>query len=70
MYAIEFHTTITNGIIEVPHCYLSHIAKHVKVIVLMEETQQKTGLLAQLLQTPLKLEQFTPLTREEIYEHA
>ena len=70
MYAIEFHTTITNGMIEVPHYYLSNVTKHVKVIVLMEKTHQKTGMLAQLLRTPLKLKHFTPLTREEIYERA
>ncbi len=68
MYAIEFHTTITNGMIEVPQYYLPHLAKHAKVIVLMEETHQKTGILAQLFQTPLKLKHFTPLTREEIYD--
>ena len=69
MHAIEFQTTINHGIIEVPKQYLHQLSKYAKVIVLMEEeTSQQKGLLAQLLQQPLKCHDFTPLRREEIYE--
>lgn len=68
MYAIEFQATIHNGMIEVPRHYHSQLSKHAKVIVLMEETPQQTGLLAQLLQHPLTCPDFTPLPREEIHE--
>jgi hypothetical protein len=68
MHAIEFHTTINHGIIEVPKQYLPQLSKYAKVIVLMEETSQQKGLLAQLLQQPIKRHHFTPLRREEIYE--
>jgi len=68
MYAIEFQTTISEGIIEVPKQYLHQLSTHAKVIVLMEETPQKTGVVAELLQHPLKRQHFTPLARKEIYE--
>ncbi len=68
MHAIEFQTTIHEGIIEVPKQYLQQLSPHAKVIVLMEETPQKTRVVTELLQHPLKRHHFTPLTREEIYE--
>jgi hypothetical protein len=68
MHAIEFQTTISHGIIEIPQQFRHHLSKHAKVIVLMEETPKKTGSVAQLLQHPVKREHFTPLSREEIYE--
>jgi len=68
MQAIEFQTTISNGIIEVPKQYRHQLSKYAKIIVLMEEIPQKTGIVTQLLQHPLKPQHFRPLTREEIYE--
>jgi ureidoglycolate hydrolase len=68
MHAIEFQATINQGIIEIPQQYRHQLSKHAKVIVLMEETPQKTGIVTQLLQHPLKRQHFTPLNREEIYE--
>ena len=68
MHAIEFQATIQNGMIEVPTYYRSQLSKHAKVIVLMDETPEQTGLLAQRLQHPLTRTDFTPITREEIYE--
>ncbi len=68
MHAIEFQTTIHEGIIEVPKQYLHQLSSHVKVIVLMEEMSQRRGMVTELLQHPLKRQHFTPLSREEIYE--
>ena len=69
MHAIEFQTTINHGIIEIPQQFRHQLSKHAKVIVLMEEeTPKKTGMVAQLLQHPLKRQDFIPFTREKIYE--
>jgi len=68
MQAIEFQATIRDGVIKIPDRYHVKTAKHAKVIVLMEETPEPTGLLAQLLQKPLVRPDFTPLTREEVYD--
>ena len=46
MHAIEFQATIQDGMIEVPAYYRSQLSKHAKVIVLMDEGPEQTGLLA------------------------
>ncbi len=68
MHAIEFQTTIHEGVIEVPKQYLHQLSSHAKVIIVMEEMPQRTGIVTELLQHPLKRQHFTPLNREEIYE--
>ncbi len=68
MHAIEFQTTIHEGIIEVPKQYLHQLSTHARVIVLMEEAPQNTGVVRELLRHPFKRPHFTPLTREDIYE--
>jgi bifunctional DNA-binding transcriptional regulator/antitoxin component of YhaV-PrlF toxin-antitoxin module len=71
MYAIEFSTKIKNGIIEIPKEYRNKLKDkdNVKVILLSEEEQEITSdIIERLMDSPLKVENFTPLTREEIYE--
>jgi len=69
MYAIEFQTKVENGHIEIPTEFKDRLAGCVRVIVLAEEQPAKTDLLDRLLADPIKLEDFKPLTREELYEH-
>lgn len=38
MYAIEFQTTIKNNTIEIPKAYQGRLSRHVRVILLNEET--------------------------------
>lgn len=70
MYAIEFKTKIKNGIIKVPKEYIDTLRENVKVIVLKDEKvkQKKVNMIDRLLNTPLKINSFKPLTKEEIYE--
>ena len=73
MYAIEFQTKVENGHIEIPAEFKDQLTGCVRVIVLAEEQPHETGvartdLLDQLLANPIQLENFAPLTREEIYE--
>ncbi|MFQ5435033.1 MAG: hypothetical protein ACE5FD_09170 [Anaerolineae bacterium] len=53
MYAIEFQTTVKNGIIKVPAKYSASLGELVRVIVLSEEKQPtvKTLTAADLLQS-------------------
>jgi len=68
MYAIEFRAKIKNGIIEVPKEYRNRLKDNVKVILLSEEEGITSNMIERLMDSPLKVENFTPLTREEIYE--
>jgi hypothetical protein len=70
MYAVEFQAQIKNGTIEIPEAYRSHFKKRVRVILLAEEESSTMTLIDQLLQHPLKVAGFKPLTREEMYERS
>ena len=71
MRAIEFQTTIKNGIIEIPREYLDnlrHLSHLVRVILLVETPSQSVvNFIDHLLACPLQVKGFRPLTREEIY---
>ena len=68
MYAVEFQTIIKNGVIEIPKEHRREFQHSVRVILLAEDIAQTTiNLVDQLLSRPLHLENFHPLTREEIH---
>ena len=68
MYAIEFQTRVMNGSIEIPDEFKDKLAGLVRVIVLTKEKAAENDMISRLLASPIKLENFKPLTREEIYE--
>ena len=70
MYAVEFQAQIKNGTIEIPEVYRSRLKERVRVILLAEEESTTENLIDQLLQHPIKLAEFKPLGREEIYEQS
>jgi hypothetical protein len=68
MYAVEFMTKIKEGMIEVPEAHRKRFKDTVKVILLSEEEIEGNGdMIARLLEHPLPLPDFTPLTREEAH---
>ena len=67
MYAVEFQANVKNGIIEIPARYRSQLKQRVRVIVLAEPDDQPGNLIDQLLETPLHVKGFKPLTRDELY---
>ena len=68
MFAIEFQTTVKNGIIEIQRQYLRNLTHRVRVILLVEEVSKTTvNFIDQLLAHPVRVKGFRPLTREEIY---
>ncbi|HMQ51031.1 MAG TPA: hypothetical protein PKE64_12385 [Anaerolineae bacterium] len=68
MIAIEFQTSVKNGIIEIPEEYRDQVAGAVRVIVLRQPPKDQEGILARLLKNPIQDPSFKPLTRDEIYQ--
>jgi len=69
MYAAEFRTRIKNGIIEVPEVYKKRFKTNVKVIILADEkAESPSDIIDELLRSPVKMPNFIPLKREEIYD--
>ena len=67
MQAIEFQTRIENGAILIPEEYKSQLTGPVRVIVMTEDRSVDSSMIQELLANPLKVPDFKPLTREEIY---
>jgi hypothetical protein len=70
MYAVEFQATIKDGAIEIPEVYRHRFRERVRVILLAEEESTTVNLIDQLLQHPLKVPEFKPFTRDEMYERS
>ena len=68
MQAVEFQAKIKNGVIEIPAQYKDKLKEIVRVIILSEENESPTNFIDQLLASPLKISDFKPLSRTEIYE--
>jgi len=70
MHAFEFQTKVRNGSIEIPGEYKDKITGSVRVIILAESEYKlaTANMIDRLLTNPLKLDNFKPLTREQIYE--
>jgi hypothetical protein len=67
MYAVEFRAKVKNGTIEIPSQYRDRLTDEVKVIVLAETQARTDNLIDQLLEKPLQVKGFKPLSRDEIY---
>ena len=70
MHAVEFRAKIKNGMIEIPAQYKDKLKEIVRVIILTDEGESTTNLIDQLLVSPLKIKNFKPLSRAEIYERS
>lgn len=69
MQAVEFQTKLKNGVIKVPEKFVSEIkGRQVRVIILAEEKDEPYDIITELINNPLEVENFKPLTRGEIYE--
>lgn len=72
MYAVEFRTKIKNGMIELPKRLKGTITDTVKVIILKEDPSALPitpgpDMIDRLLASPLQIQGFHPLTRDEIH---
>ena len=69
MYAVQFQTQITDGIIKIPEKYKKKVKRYAKVILITEEIAEKSSdIIDELLECPLQLSDFKPFKREEIYD--
>jgi hypothetical protein len=69
MTTIEFHATVKNGVIEIPTEYLDQINNQVRVILVPEsEKSHQSNLIDQLLEKPVRIHDFRPLKRDDLYE--
>ena len=68
MEAVEFQTKVKDGFIEIPEVYRNRFKDRVRVIVIADEQNLGVDLIKQLLENPLNVVGFRPLTRAEIYE--
>jgi hypothetical protein len=74
MYAVEFKARVRDGSIVVPRKYRHLLTDAVKVIVMKEDVPEQTVLPAEmtaidrLLAEPLRIAEFRPFTRDEVYE--
>jgi hypothetical protein len=72
MQAIEFETRLSQGTIPVPESLHLVDGRRVRVLLLLEEKEEHTvksyDAIADLLDNPMVLNDFQPLTREQAYE--
>jgi hypothetical protein len=71
MESVQFTTKIKNGKIEIPEAYRGRFGDRVRVILLSAD--QRSGVstaIDELIENPLKVPGFKPLSREEAHERS
>lgn len=72
MQAIEFESQLFQGAIPVPESLHLVDGRRVRVLLLLEEMEERTvefrDAIADLLDNPMVLDDFQPLTREQAHE--
>jgi hypothetical protein len=68
MVIVQFKTKIKNGVITIPKKYQNKLSESVRVILRVENKKKSSiNYLDLLMANPIKVENFTFLTREQIY---
>ncbi len=68
MVTVQFKSKIKNGVIQVPAKYRGRLRENVRVILKADLPRLKNkNYLDTLLAHPIKVKNFSPLTREQIY---
>jgi hypothetical protein len=74
MYAVEFKARVRDGAISVPRKYRNILTDTVKVIIMKVDVSEQPEILTEmtaidrLLAAPLRITEFRPFTRDEVYE--
>ena len=70
MSTITFTATIQDGMIKIPDEYQQDLnnAEYVEVTIISKKKTAKTGIIAELIENPIEVKDFKPLTRDEIYD--
>ena len=68
MVTVQFKSKIKNGIIEVPKKYQGKLRDNIRVILKAETPKGKSkNYLDTLIAHPVKVKNFNPLPREQVY---
>ncbi len=70
MKAYEFKAQVKNGTIQIPQKFTRQIGSTVRVIILAEHEPEQADMIEDLMKNPVKIDNFTPLKRDEIYEQS
>lgn len=67
---IKFKAKVNQGKIEIPDIYQDNLqmVEAVEVIIYDTLAERSSGIIDRLLEHPIKIQDFVPLSREEIYE--
>lgn len=69
MSVITFHTTIRDGLIQIPAEYRDHLPSEVQVIVMPDAVESTAvDFIAYLIEHPIDCPDFHPIPREQLYE--
>jgi hypothetical protein len=68
MQILKFKTSVKNGIIHVPKRLQKQVPDRAQIIIFPEVSQPKDDFIAYLMKHPLRIPDFQPLKREEIYD--
>ena len=68
MQAVEFQTQVKDGHITIPEAYQQEVTGMVRVIILTQSHSKTPNLLDDLLDDPLVIAGFSPLTRDQSHE--
>jgi hypothetical protein len=71
MEVIAFETKISQGVIEIPSYYQEKLLENqtVKIVILTEDNGiSQINEIDYLLNNPIKVDEISPLTRDEIYD--
>jgi hypothetical protein len=68
MVTVQFKSKIKNGVIEIPKKYRGKLREDVRVILKAETPRIRSkNYLDKLIAHPVKVKNFSPMTREQIY---
>ena len=67
---IKFKAQVNQGKIEIPEIYQDNLqmVEMVEIIIPDSLRNSGSGIIARLLEHPIEIQDFVPLSREEIYE--
>jgi len=68
MRTVDFDAKDNNGTIEIPEIYRDRVRERVHVILQVDEPKRDKDFIDELLERPVKVPGFQPLSRDASYE--
>jgi len=68
MRTVDFDAKDNNGTIEIPEIYRDRVRERVHVILQVDEPKRDKGFIDELLERPVKVPGFQPLSRDASHE--